>query len=116
MMKQFLFNILLCTLITAAISLGLRVGFDYFGSIKLVDYIAFSGLVLLGLSMMIGFSSGLYHEDHQSSMTFRALITRDDHEDNPEDHHNRISCAVILFISGVLFLLTSLMGYFWDWW
>ena len=73
---------------------------------------AFTGLVMLGLSMIIGFSNSLYHEDHQSSMTFRALITRDEHEDNPEDHSSRISSAVILFISGVLFLLASLMGYF----
>ncbi len=115
-MKQFLLNILLCTLIAAAISLGLRAGFDYFGSIKPVDYIAFTGLVLLGLSILIGYSNGLYHEDHQSSMTFRALITRDDHEDNPEDHSSRVSSAVILFITGVLFLLASLMGYFLGWW
>jgi len=115
-MKQFLLNILLCTLISAAISLGLRVGFDYFGSIKLVDYIAFTGLVLLALSFLIRGSNGLYHLDHQSSMTFRALITRDEHEDNPEDHSSRISSAVILFISGVLFLLASLMGYFGGWW
>ncbi len=115
-MKNFLINILLFTLITILISWGLREGFDRFSAIKLVDYMAFTGLVMLGLSMIIGFSNGLYHEDHQSSMTFRALITRDHHEDNPEDHSSRVSSAITLFITGVLFLLVSLVGYFVGWW
>lgn len=109
-MKTLTIHILICSVITAVISALLRLYFDSLASVPLVDYIAYTGLWLLGLTLLVATGGGL---NHQASLTLRELVSRDE---DSQDHVNRVNSSLTLFITGCLCLLTSLAGYFWGWW
>lgn len=112
-MKTLTIHVVICSVMTALISSMLRLYFDSLASVPLVDYIAYTGLWLLGLTFVVATGRGQHHENHQVSLAFRELVSRDE---DSQDHVNRVNSSLTLFITGCLCLLTSLAGYFWGWW
>lgn len=106
-MKKLLYSVSLCCSITAAVSYGLR-QLPSLSSISLTDYIAYTGIILITLSTIFTASSGLIHSNHQVSMTFRALTRTEKSEHTDDDTAQTLNTTLVCFLSGALFILTSL--------
>ncbi|PME33120.1 hypothetical protein BCV39_22070 [Vibrio sp. 10N.286.55.E10] len=89
------------------ISLALLISrnyFDYLSTIDLVDYIAYSGVLLVVLAGITFDGNNPANQDFLSLMVHRELVSR---TNDSQDENNKVSFSVNVGLIGIFFLIVS---------
>nr|WP_242659729.1 hypothetical protein [Vibrio splendidus] len=78
--------------------------FDYLSTIDLVDYIAYSGVLLVVLAGITFDGNNLANQDFLSLMIHRELVSR---TNDFQDETNKVSFAVNVGLIGIFLLIAS---------
>lgn len=103
-MKGFLKGILSYLVVISVALLISRNFFDYLSTIDLVDYIAYSGVLLVVLAGITFDGNNPANQDFLSLMIHRELVSR---TNDIQDETNKVSFAVNVGLIGVFLLIAS---------
>ncbi|MCG9557976.1 hypothetical protein [Vibrio kanaloae] len=103
-MKGFLKGILAYLVVISVALLISRYFFDYLSTIDLVDYIAYSGVLLVVLAGITFDGNNPANQDFLSLMIHRELVSR---TNDIQDETNKVSFAVNVGLIGVFLLIAS---------
>ncbi|MEZ8715559.1 hypothetical protein AB6D81_06125 [Vibrio splendidus] len=103
-MKGFLKGILSYLVVISVALLISRNFFDYLSTIDLVDYIAYSGVLLVVLAGITFDGNNPANQDFLSLMIHRELVSR---TNDIQDETNKVSFAINVGLIGVFLLIAS---------
>jgi len=81
-----------------------RVSFEYLSEIALIDYITFSGIIVLIIASLTFDGKNPVNQDFLSLITHRELVSRDE---DPKDNQNSLSFSLCLGTVGILLIIVS---------
>lgn len=103
-MKVFLKGVLAYLVVISLALLISRNYFDYLSTIDFVDYIAYSGVLLVILAGITFDGNNPANQNFLSLMVHRELVSR---ANDSQDEINKVSFAVNVGLIGILFLIAS---------
>ncbi|KPM01552.1 hypothetical protein [Vibrio splendidus] len=103
-MKGFLKGILAYLVVISVALLISRNFFDYLSTIDLVDYIAYSGVLLVVLAGITFDGNNPANQDFLSLMIHRELVSR---TNDIQDETDKVSFAVNVGLIGIFLLIAS---------
>ncbi|HFQ4946493.1 TPA: hypothetical protein ACGUVO_004580 [Vibrio vulnificus] len=103
-MKSFTKGILVYLVVISLVLLISRNYFDYLSTIALVDYLAYSGVLLVVLAGITFDGNNPANQDFLSLMVHRELVSR---TNDFQDESNKVSFSVNVGLIGIFLLIAS---------
>ncbi len=103
-MKSFIKGILVYLVVISLVLLISRNYFDYLSTIALVDYLAYSGVLLVVLAGITFDGNNPANQDFLSLMVHRELVSR---TNDFQDESNKVSFSVNVGLIGIFLLIAS---------
>ncbi|EKF9639387.1 hypothetical protein O1C50_003690, partial [Vibrio cholerae] len=103
-MKSFIKGILVYLVVISLVLLISRNYFDYLSTIALVDYLAYSGVLLVVLAGITFDGNNPANQHFLSLMVHRELVSR---TNDFQDESNKVSFSVNVGLTGIFLLIAS---------